>query len=203
MVPNCGDKSILYRRKIPTIITPNLPSSRRRQALNCSQQHHRYNSISSRNSSNSNLMRRQQKQQQQHYNVKVHAHHLRINHDQRKRSLPKYRLMKSASNPLYDEFSQSVLQDDELLNHIDMEEEEEEDEDEEKAGRGGERIGIVEYPIKFHRVLQNKGFECYPNKISNKKRLIPRVCSISDNEKSNEKVILLSSVCLITRDKII
>ncbi|CAF1107359.1 unnamed protein product [Adineta steineri] len=164
MAPNCGDKSILYRTKIPHLITQIHPSHRQRRTLHRPKRNRRRSSTPGRLIISSNALRRRQQQQNSSMNSRTHR---RVTTDDRRKCS-----RKSVSNELYNAIQQKPsIFDNQSLNSVYSEKE----------------IEVIDYPIEFHGALQHHILAWYPTVKHNEEELISQVLSTSDNGESNHQ----------------
>jgi hypothetical protein len=208
MTPSCGDKSDLYRTKIPLTTTENVPSSvnaRSRRALHNARRRRLRGSVAlrsslglrcnSRASMNNNNTNRQQ-QQQQCSNANIAVRHPMMTDDRWRRTLHKRRRqralqMKLDGNVLHQQMKSRRPISDHTYNEI------------KQPILSNNRIsanlhngaagGVLERAMQFNGALRDRVFSWYrganhTGREQSQEQTTPQVFSTSENGESDQKV---------------
>jgi hypothetical protein len=208
MAPSCGDKSDLYRTKMPVTTAENIPSfvnARQRRALHSTRRRRLRGSIALRGSikgsTNNHTTRQQQQQQQQRSNSNIAVRHPMIADDRWRRTLRKRRRQRAVqmkldgnvlhqqtrsirpiSDHTYNEIKQPIL-----LNHRIR-----------SNAHNGAAGGVLERAMQFNGALRDRVFSWYRGANQNGREqqsqsqqqptTPSQVFSTSENGESDQKV---------------
>jgi hypothetical protein len=202
MTPNCGDKSDLYRRKMPitTTTADNPPSSinaRQRRVLHSTRRRRLRGSVTLRSNTRGTTNNNTNRQQQQRSNSNIAVRHPMVTDDRWRRTLHKRRRqralqmkldgnvlhqqMKSIrpiSDHTYNEIKQPIISNDRVRTN----------------NHNGSAGGVLERAMQFNGALRDRVFSWYRGANHNGReqsqpQISPsQVCSTSENGESEQKV---------------
>lgn len=178
LAPSCRDKSLLYRTKIPAVIT----SFHQRQTMQRSRRQQQRRTTPS-----SLLHAAEAMQSDSHAGTHDHHYSVPIDKSQREDTLYDHRQGKSVSNQLYNEIESSNVSHSQSFESIDCEEEEED---------------LEESQSKFHKILQQQVFAWYPTETYNEDELKGETHTASANDESRRQVSLYITELFVQNSKI-
>lgn len=167
MAPNCGDKSVLYRTKVPHPVAQPHPTFRqRRPTVHHSKRHRRRSTTSFRAMNGSHAHRR----------PKHHPEMVRTVSQSKPPARRHKRSAKSVSNRLYNVVQQSPFADNHSVNSVYSDAE----------------VQVFDYPAQFHGALQHHIIAWYPTITCNEDELVAQVVSASENGESRQQSELIT-----------